>query len=218
MKRYGAFELKKGYQKGLGGSVVLAGLGMILVVLGLLWASSIFSKPETGRIVRIKSLLELGLPIMIVEDEPKEPPATEGQPVPSPKAQVFHFGTPYHGKVHEGLFYDPTVNGVAGSNQKGWIEISSPPNHMEVLGELPRCRHIVLPDPPDSMVEATVWVRILIDSKGNIREIFVKESVLGYGSLVVAAVEQWEYTAVLGDKDNGARWSGFIVKFRPKQT
>lgn len=223
---YGSLELKRSYQRNLGFSVILSGLFYIVVIVGI--SAFIGSQTTTGESIRSWSLVELTTPpIMVIKDEPTGCPVVEGYPVPVPKAQDMkvQIGThPYRGEVY-GIVPDLDLLNVAGSCDDRWIEVKSLLTQKMKLVEtdrLPECFHVILPKYPDSArangIESDVFVLVLIDQKGKVREVIAKPSRPGWGfaEATVHVVGEWQYHPAISNNEKVAVQVPYKLRFKLK--
>jgi len=225
----GSLELKRSYQRNLGLSAVLSWSGFILLALCLSYISSLNRPSE--RVIRTMTIAELTTPpIMVIEDEPIGSPVVEGRPVPAPKTQdnmkVQIGKRPYRGEVY-GVVPDLNLLNVAGSNNNTSIEVKSLATRKMKLIEtdrLPECFHVILPKYPDSArineIEADVFVLVLVDQKGRVREVIAKPSRPGWGfaEVTVGAVEEWEFKPAMSNNEEVAVRIAYRLRFRLKRS
>ena len=234
-RSYGAFELKRSYQKNLCFGLIGAGLIQVILVFCLSVILPMFTKPEPERVIRIRTIAQLITP-------PPPPTITEeiagGEPVdgafqPVPKAQERNtsIGKGYYGEIY-GFVYDVSAKGVAtGSGSCGYVEIGVPSKHLLSKIELvetdrfPECIRSVLPHYPDSAkkerIEGEVWLQVLIDEKGKVRNVNVfrkSQAKVGFDEAAVDAAWQWEYRPAVCNNKPVAVWIIYALKFKLELT
>lgn len=223
---YGSLEQKRNYQRSLGLGVMLSGLGFILLVLSLSFISSL-SKPEGDRVIRTITIATLRPPpLIIIEDGSTGSPVVAGRPISTPEDQdvkVQIGEQPYRGEIY-GFVPDLNLDNVAGSNDDGWVQVNAVVNQKIRLVEtdrLPECFHVVLPEHPDSAkdIEAVVFVSILIDQEGKVREVIAKSSRPGgFAKATIAAVKEWKYRPARSGDENVAVRVAYKIKFSWRKT
>jgi TonB family protein len=231
-REYGAFELKRSYQKNLGFGVIGAGLIHIIVIFCLLLISSIFTEPEPEKVIRIRTIAQLispppppSLSELVTEIER----VTEGtfQPVPHAQEQKNSIRKGYYAEIY-GVVYDVSAQGAAaGSESLGYVEIGAPSKHLLSKIELvetdrfPECIRSVLPVYPESArknrSEGEVWLQVLVDENGKVREASVYKksgTKVGFEESAVGAAWQWEYRPAISNNKPVAVWIIYVLKFK----
>lgn len=231
---YGAFELKQSYQKNFILGIIGAGLIHLILILCLYLIPPIFTKPETERVIRIRTIAQLITPPpppTITEEKAGTEPVADGafQPVPKARERNASIGEGYHGEIY-GFVYDVSAKGAAaGSDSCGYVEIGVPAKYSLAKIELvetdrfPECIRSVLPHYPDSAkkngVEGEIWLQVLVDEKGKVREVnlFRKSGAqVGFEEAAAEAAWQWEYRPALCNNKPVAVWIIYALKFKLK--
>lgn len=233
-KGYGAFELKQSYQKNLIFGVIGAGLIHLILVLSLFFLSPLFTKPETEKVIRIRTIAQLispPPPPIITEEKALPGGFSDGAFHPVPTARELNTPTRkgYYGEIY-GMVYDVSAKGTAvGSESLGYVEISVPAKRLLAKIELvetdrfPECIRSVLPHYPDSAkkdkIEGEVWLQVLVDEKGTVREVNVfrkSGTIAGFEETAVEAAWQWEYRPAICNNKPVAVWIVYALKFKLK--
>lgn len=231
---YGAFELKRSYQKNLSLGVIGAGIIHIILILSLPLIPSIFTEPDKEKTIRIRTIAQLMSP-------PPPPSLTElvtkmeqiaygtFQPVLATQDGEDIVKKAYYGEIY-GIVYDVSAQGLAaGSDSLGYIEIGIPSKHQLAKIELietdrfPECIKSVLPRYPDSArkdgIEGVVWLQVLVDGNGKVIEVnvFRRSGVnVGFEEAAVDAAWQWEYRPALCNNKPVVVWIIYTLRFKLK--
>ena len=231
-REYGAFELKRSYQKNLGFGVIGAGLIHIILILSLPLISSILTEPETEKIIRIRTIAQLispPPPPSISEHIIDMERVAEGtfQPVPDAQERKNPVQKGYYGEIY-GVVYDVSAQGsAAGSDSLGYVEIGIPSKHLLAKIELvetdrfPECIKSVLPHYPDSArkngIEGEIWLQVLVDENGKVREVNVfkkSRTEVGFEEAAVETAWKWEYRPAICNNRPVAVWIVYVLKFK----
>ncbi len=229
-KYYGTFELKQSYQKNLIlGMAAALGINLFCVLIITLYPR-IFPEAKTEKITRVWSIAQLITP-------PPPPELTEegisgtssgGIHQPVPKVSRDHnisLRTKYQGETF-GFVYDISTTGIEVSNENSSIEIGTPQRlKIELIqaDRFPECIRSVLPKYPElarqNGVEGEVWLQILVDKRGKVKDvnIFRKSSIEGgFEEAATQAAWQWEYRPALCNNQPVAVWIVYTLKFKLK--
>lgn len=186
---YGAFELKRYYQKSMTLGVVIASAFMLVVIGGVLMYQYIkehAGDPEAVAVVRIQTLADIAPPPSMTASKPQvnvaEPdikPPSIGIPTPVPDEEVVeqvHFAT----RAELAELSAPVVNASTGGEGDSVVvdipleEYFPTPEEFVAVEVMPvKIRH---EDPVyPEMAELTeksgvVWVQALIDKEGRVRD------------------------------------------------
>jgi len=235
---YGAFELKRSYQKNLGLGVILAGLLHVVIIGGFLLYSHVSTQlPEAKGVVRIKTLAELGAPPSLSQTQatqiavaaPSVAPPSVGIPEAVPDAEappeVTIATQDQLGKMAD-LSATSIVGGGGGDSIAVEIpaeEYLPPPDEFVPYDELPVPIKEVKPEYPplarQAGIEGIVWVKILVDKNGKVRNALIfrpSGASAGFEESALAAVKQNEYTPAISNNQPVAVWAVFPVKFQLK--
>jgi len=235
---YGAFELKRSYQRNLGLGVILAGLLHIVVIGGFLLYSHASTKiPEARGVVRIKTLAELAPPPSLSQTQapqiavaaPSVAPPSVGIPeaVPDEEAppEVTVATQAELGKLQD-LSATSIVGGGGGDSIAVEIppeEYLPPPDEFVPYDELPVPIKEVKPEYPplarQAGIEGVVWVKILVDKNGKVRNALIFKpsgASAGFEEAALAAVKQNEYKPAISNNQPVAVWAIFKVTFNLK--
>lgn len=194
---YGAFELKRSYQKHLGLSTIIAALSF-LAVMGLVQLYSVITAEEevtATRVVRIRTLSELGAPPSVSQTQVPQLAVAQPQIAAAPKVGIPK-AVPDEEAPEEvtiatqaelGQISDLKA-GVLGEGGGDSIAIEipieeylPPPDEFVPFDEMPVPINPGRPPYPElarkAGIEGTVWVKALVDKRGKVRDVLVvKES------------------------------------------
>jgi TonB family protein len=233
-REYGAFELKRSYQKNLGFGIIGASLIHVIVIFCLVLISSIFTEPEPEKVIRIRTIAQLisPPPPSISEHVTEIGRVTEGtfRAVPDTQERENSIQKGYYGEIY-GVVYDVSAQGVAaGSESLGYVEIGAPSKHLLSKIKLvetdrfPECIRSVLPVYPESASknrsEGEVWLQVLVDENGKVREASVYKksgTKVGFEESAVDAAWQWEYRPAISNNKPVAVWIIYVLKFKLKE-
>jgi TonB family protein len=228
---YGAFELKRSYQKNLSFGVIGSGLIHTIAIFCLLLISSICTEPEPEKVIRIRTIAQLILPPppSISEHVTQREQVSEGTflPVPTAPDRKNSIRKGYHGEIY-GVVYDISAQGAgAGSESLGYVEIGAPPKHLlstikfVETDRLPECIRSVLPVYPESArknrIKGEVWLQVLVDENGKVREVNVHKNSgtkVGFEEAAVDAAWQWEYRPAISKNKPVTVWIIYVLKFK----
>ena len=235
---YGAFELKRSYQKNLGLSVLIAGALHLVIIGGFLLYSSISSKPPEARgVVRIKTIAELAPPPSLSQTQmPQVAVAQPGVAPPSigiPKAvpdeeapQDVNIPT----QAELGKIQDLSAQSIVGGGSGDSIAIDIPmeeylpsPEDFVPYDELPvPLNEVTYEYPPlakQAGIEGTVWIKALVDKNGNVRDVVILKasgSSAGFEDIAKAGAFKVKYKPAISNKQPVAVWVSYKVEFKLK--
>jgi protein TonB len=195
---YGAFELKRAYQKHLGLAIIIAGLSFLIIVglVHLYFALSAEEEVTATRVVRIRTLSELGAPPSVSQTQVPQLAVAQPQIAAAPKVGIPK-AVPDEEAPEEvtiatqaelGQISDlkAGVLGGEGGGDSIAIEIPveeylPPPDEFVPFDEMPVPINPGKPPYPElarkAGIEGTVWVKALVDKRGKVRDVLVvKES------------------------------------------
>ncbi|MDH4222105.1 MAG: energy transducer TonB [candidate division Zixibacteria bacterium] len=232
---YGAFELKRVYQKNLGMAVLLAGLVHILLIGSFLVFSHITSqKPTATRVITIKSIAELGAPPSLSQAQARQvavaAPAAAAAPsvgipeaVPDDEAKET---VTLASQTELGALQNPTIATEGTGREDIVIDIPEEeylPTADEFIPyeEAPVPIKWIKPKYPElaekAGVEGMVWVQALVDKHGKVRDAkCIKTGSVNPDIFCDAAVEaakQNEYKPAISNKEPVAVWVQYKVEF-----
>jgi len=235
---YGAFELKRTYQKHLGLAVIIAGVLHVAVIGGFLLYSSISSRvPEAKGVVRIKSIAELAPPPSVSQTQvpqmavaaPAVAPPSIGIPeaVPDEEApeEVTIATQEELGKIAD-MSASSIIGGGGGDSiaieipveeylpsQEEFVPYDEPPVPLnEVTYEYP-------PLAKQAGIEGTVWIKALVDKKGNVRDAIVFKpsgSSAGFEEVAREGAFKIKYKPAISNNQPVAVWVVYKVDFKLK--
>ena len=199
MSNYGAFELKRCYQKNLGLAIIIAGLSF-LCIAGLVHLYFILSAEDieatSSTPIRIRTLTELGNPPSISQTQVPQLAVSQPQMATTPKVGIPK-AVPDEEAPEEvtlatqaelGLISDLKTGVLGGTGEGDSIAIEipveehlPPPDEFVAFDELPVPINPGKPVFPElarkAEIGGTVWVKALVDKTGKVRDaIIVKES------------------------------------------
>ncbi len=236
---YGAIELKRSYQKHLGLAVVIAGVLHVAVIGGFLLYSSITSKvPEAKGVVRIKTIAELAAPPSVSQQQiPQVAVAAPGIAPPSigiPKAvpdeeapeEVTIATQEELGKIAD-LSAQSIIGGEGGGDSIA-IEIPleeylPPPEEFVPYDEPPvplnEVKYQYPPLAKQAGIEGVVWIKALVDKKGNVRDAIVFKpsgSSAGFEEVAKEGAFKIKYKPAISNNQPVAVWVVYPVRFTLK--
>jgi protein TonB len=231
---YGAFELKKSYQKHMT-LAMLIGAGLHLFAIGawafVKWATT-SPIPETSNVIRIRDISDLAPPPSLA----RKPPAVK---IDAPKIAAPKIGIP------EPVPDEEVEDNVVLATQDQLAEITQPvigsgdgtggddivieiddtdffPAHDEFVAveEIPQAIFIPVADYPEMArkagIEGDVWVRVLVDKEGNVRDAIIeKESGAnaGFEEAAKRAAMQGKWTPAMQNNQPVPCWVSYKVEF-----
>jgi len=237
---YGAFELKRSYQRNLGLGLVIAALIHITIIGGVLLYSFLTARPvEAVKVVRIKSIADLGTPPSISQTQAPQvavaqPSVAAAPKVGIPKAVPDEEAPPevtIATQAELGKISDMKASDVFGSGGGGdSIAIEIPeedylPSADEFVptDELPVQINPVKPIYPElarrAQMEGVVLVKALVDKKGKVRNaIIVKPSGVnaGFEEAAIEAAYKINYKPAISNRQPIAVWVIYKVEFTLK--
>jgi len=232
---YGAFELKRVYQKNLGLAVILAGLAHILLIGSFLLFSHIQAqKPVAKRVIRIKTIAELGAPPSLSQAQARQvavaaPAAAAPPSVGIPEAvpdEEFKETVTLATQAELGILQNPTIATEGTGGEQLLIDISEEeylPTADEFIPyeEAPVPIKWTKPKYPElaekAGVEGMVWVQALVDKRGKVRDAkCLKTGSVNPDIFCEAAVNSAmlnEYKPAISNKEPVAVWVQYKVEF-----
>ncbi len=235
---YGAFELKRVYQKNLGLAILIAGLSL-LCITGMVHLYFVFTaegEVEAAHVVRIRTLSELGAPPSISKTQVPQLAVAQPQIAAAPKVGIPK-AVPDEEAPEEvtiatqaelGQLSDlkAGILGQGGGGDSIAIEIPEaeylpPPDEFVPFDELPVPINPGIPPYPElarkAGIEGTVWVKALVDKHGKVRNtIVVKESgaKAGFEEAALQHAYTIKYKPAISNGQPIAVWVTYPVHFR----
>jgi protein TonB len=234
--KYGAFELKRSYQRNLSIALVIAAALHLVIIGGFLIISSLSSKPPEARgVVRIKTIAELAPPPSLSQTQaPQVAVAAPGVAPPS-------VGIPQAVKDEEapkdvtiasqeelGKIQDLSAQSIIGGAGGDSIAIDIPaeeylPSAEEFTpyDEPPvQLNEITYDYPPlarQAGIEGTVWIKALVDKNGNVRDAVIFKtsgSSAGFEDIAKEGAFKIKFKPAISNKQPVAVWVVYPVHFK----
>ncbi|MCI0531179.1 MAG: energy transducer TonB [candidate division Zixibacteria bacterium] len=228
---YGAFELKRSYQKNLTKGVLYASLFHLLIIGGILLVGYLTREKPLEDVRMIRSLAELGPPPSLTKKQmpqisiaiPEIVPPAVGKPKPVPDEEVIEevkFVTQKELKEmvpsqSEGDgdvdIQIPDSELFPGMNDFVPVEVEPKP----ITKDAP-----VYPDMARrSNIEGVVYLKLLIDKEGKVRDVQVLKKAaadLGFEDSAVEAAWKWTFSPAIQNGKPIAVWTTIPVRFTVK--
>ncbi|MFQ6031666.1 MAG: energy transducer TonB [Candidatus Zixiibacteriota bacterium] len=235
---YGAFELKRSYQRNLGLGVSLGGL-LCLVVIGgfLLYSKASEEIPEARGVVRIKTLAELAAPPSLSQTQapqiavaaPTVAPPSVGIPEAVPDEEAPEEIT-VATQAELGKIADLSATSIIGGGGGDSIAIEipeeeylPPPEEFVPYDEAPVPIKEVQPEYPplakQAGIEGVVWVKALVDKSGKVRDAIIFKpsgASAGFEEAALEAAYKNEYKPAISNNQPVAVWVVYPVRFTLK--
>ena len=235
---YGAFELKRSYQKNLSLALLIAGALHLVIMGGFLLYSSISAKPPEARgVVRIKTIAELAPPPSLSQTQaPQVAVAAPGVAPPSigiPKAvpdeeAPTDVNVPTQAEL--GKIQDLSAASVLGGGSGDSIAIDIPaeeylpsPEDFVPYDELPVALNEVKYEYPplakQAGIEGTVWIKALVDKNGSVRDVIIFKpsgSSAGFEEVAKEGAFKIKYKPAISNNQPVAVWVVYPVHFTLK--
>ena len=212
---YGAFELKRTYQKSFSISLGIAALFHILLIGGILFYGYL-SKQKEEKVLTIKNIADLGPPPTITQIEKPQIPIS--QPIVTPPAVGTPKPIPDEQAAEDITFatqkelQDINTEAVTGDSVNIVIpdsEYLPPMDTFISVQEQPKPIKIVDPEYPElakqAGIEGTVIVAALIDKNGKVRDAKVVKSSgtnVGFEELALKAIMEWEFKPAIQNNNH----------------
>jgi len=231
---YGAFELKRTYQKNMAlGTLVgiaIPLLGMLLW-MGIVWITT-DPMPETTNVIRIKDISDLAPPPSIAKkapsvkiDAPKVAAPKIGipEPVPDEEAedavvlatqdQLAEISQPVVGTGGEGSGGDVVI-------EIDETEFFPAADEFVPTEEIPQAIFIPEPEYPEMARKAgitgSVWIRVLVDKEGNVRDAIIEKQSganAGFEEAAKKAAMGGKWTPAIQNNQPVPCWVSYRVEF-----
>lgn len=224
---YGAFELKKSYQKNLGKGLLIAALFHLALIGGFLLYGVLTREDLTTNVRVIKSLAELGPPPSLTQLEkpqvvvalPQVAPPSVGTPKPVPDEEVVEVEFPTQRQLEQTA---PTAE----AGDKVAINIPEEellPQHGEFVAVEVEPQ-VITKNPPvypelarKAGVEGVVYLDILVDKEGRVRDVQVLKpsgSNVGFEEAALEAAKKWTFSPAIQNGKPVACWMTQRVVFQ----
>ncbi len=233
---YGAFELKRAYQRNFAKGVLGAAALHLFIIGSFLfyqWLKERADANLNAPSVIIKSLSDIAPPPSMTAAKPqvnvKEPdikPPSIGIPTPVPDEEVqedVHFAT----REELAQLSAPIVSAETGNGGDSVVvdipldEYFPTPDEFVAVQEMPTYIKKVEPDYPQvaqlTNREATVWVKALVDKEGKVREARVAKSSgmnVGFDEAALEAAYKNIYKPAIQNGKPIAVWVTYPVEFK----
>ena len=231
---YGAFELKRTYQRNMAIGILIGAL-VHLAVVGA-WAFVVWATtdeiPQTANVIRIKDISDLAPPPSIA----KKPPAVK---IEAPKIAAPKIGIPEpvpDEEVEEAVVLatqdqladisQPTVgygDGTGGDDVIIEIDDSEffpASDEFIAVEEIPQAIRLEKPDYPEMArkagIEGNVWVRVLVDKEGNVRDVIIEKesgSNAGFEEEAKKAAFMGKWTPAIQNNQPVPCWVSYKIEF-----
>lgn len=236
VREYGAFELKRSYQKNLTLGTTISAAILIIATFGFDLLAGTSNDSDVGRMVVVRTISQLTSPPPppVITESPSSGQTLAGgsfQPVPAARETQRLSKGRYYGEVY-GMVYDRSAEGaVAGGDSSGYVHIGVPSMRslsrisLVETDRMPECVSAVLPPYPKSAkenrIEGEVWLQVLVDEHGDVGEVRVfrkSKSDVGFEQAAMDAALKWKYRPALCNRKPVAVWILYTLKFRLAST
>ncbi len=235
---YGAYELKRSYQRNLGLGVILAGHLHLFIIGGfVLYTKASTQPPEAKAVVRIKTLAELAAPPSL--SQTRAPQIAVAAPTVAPPSVGIPEAVPDEEAPEEvtvatqaelGKIADLSATSIVGGGGGDSIAVEipeeeylPPPEEFVPYDEPPVPIKEVRPEYPplakQAGIEGVVWVKALVDKNGKVRDAIIFKpsgASAGFEESALAAVHQNQYKPAISNNQPVAVWVVFPVRFTLK--
>ncbi len=235
---YGAIELKRCYQKHLGLAVIIAGALHIAVIGGFLLYANLTAKvPEAAGVVRIKTIAELAAPPSVSQQQapqvavaaPGVAPPSIGIPEAVPDEEAPEEVT-IATQEELGKIADLSAQSIIGEGGGDSIAIEipleeylPPPEEFVPYDELPvplnEVKYEYPPLAKQAGIEGVVWIKALVDKKGNVRDVIILKpsgSSAGFEEVAKKGAFKIKYKPAISNNQPVAVWVTYPVRFTLK--
>lgn len=233
---YGAFELKRSYQKHLGLSTIIAALSF-LAVMGLVQLYSVITaegEVTATRVVRIRTLSELGAPPSVSQTQVPQLAVAQPQIAAAPKVGIPK-AVPDEEAPEEVTIATQAELGQISDLKAGLLgegggdsiaieipieEYLPPPDEFVPFDEMPVPINPGRPPYPElarkAGIEGTVWVKALVDKRGKVRDVLVVKESGANAGFEEAAIQHGytiKYKPAISNGQPIAVWVTYPVHF-----
>jgi protein TonB len=228
---YGAFELKKSYQKNLSKGFLIAALLHITIIGSFLLYNVITSREPTAEIRVIKSLAELGPPPTLTQQEkpqlviamPQVAPPSVGVPKPVPDEEIVEVKMVTQKQLQEVAPAPVQESGEEVAINIPMEELFPRRGEFVPVEVQPQVISKVQPVYPElarkAQVEGTVYLDLLVDKEGKVRRVEIVKpsgSTVGFEEAAVEAAEQWTFSPAIQNGEPVAVWMTLPIRFEVK--
>jgi protein TonB len=235
---YGAYELKRSYQRNLGLGVILAGLLHLVIIGGfLLYTKASTEIPEAKGVVRIKTLAELAAPPSLSQTQapqiavaaPSVAPPSVGIPEAVADEEAPEEVT-IATQAELGKLQDLSATSIVGAGGDSIaVEIAPeeylpPPGEFVPYDEAPVIISQVIPEYPplakQAGIEGVVMLEVLVDKKGNVRDVRVTRpsgASAGFEEAATKAAYQTKWKPAISNNQPVAVRVAYPVRFTLKE-
>ena len=235
--RYGAFELKRSYQKHLGLGVIIAGALHVAIICGFLVYSTANStlpprKPDGPRVYDPVDLVPPPISLTQVPQTTVAPRPTEfstGIPEPVPDEEAPE-GVALATQDELGRLADQNAQNTLGKEREDSIVLEHSPSEylppqekFVITDELPVPINVVIPEYPplarEAGIEGTVLLKALVDKEGRVRDaIIFKESgsSAGFEEVALEVIYKVKFKPAISNNQPVAVWVVYPIRFTLK--
>jgi TonB family protein len=232
IRGYGAFELKRSYQRNLTWGIIISAAIHMIATFSLVFLVRTNDDSDGGRIVVVRTIAQLlspPPPPFLGESPSSGQTSVGGSFLPLTEAretETLSKGR-YYGDIY-GMVYDRSAEGaMAGSDSAGYIHIGVPSKkslsriRLVETDRMPECVSAVVPTYPkfakENRIEGEVWLQVLVDKHGNVGEVRVfrkSKSDVGFEQAAMDAALKWKYRPALCNRKPVAVWIFYTLRFR----
>ncbi|MBD3168694.1 MAG: TonB family protein [candidate division Zixibacteria bacterium] len=228
---YGAFELKRSYQKNMGMGALISAFIHLALIVGAIIATQKPDVEATDRVLVVKSMTDLApppqlqkLPQQTAYQVPEVAPPTVGIPeaVPDEEApenvkvatqeELKVINAPPVEEVEEAPVEEIIIENEA--------DLFPEPDEFVPVEQQPQVVKAVTPTYPEMAqrmgLEGVVWVKALVDKSGEVRDVIIaKDSGVdaGFEQAAKEAAMKYVYTPAIANGQPVAIWVMYPVRF-----
>lgn len=234
---YGAFEMKRAYRRNLATGILSASVALLLIIGVVVLIHSLTSgPPEAVGMIVIRDVAELGapptlsprdIPIRVAAPERQAPAVGVPTPVPDEEApeevevatldELAQMSTPAPVVDLEDIGDKEIV-------VENLDELLPSPDEFVAYEETPVKVEDIKPSYPElarrANIEGTVWVKVLIDKNGKVRDVIIlKDSGAnaGFEEAAIDAAKKTVWKPAISNGQPVAVWIGYKIDFRLKE-
>ena len=235
--RYGAFELKRSYQRHLGLAVILAGALHVAIISAVLFYSTANStvplpKPDGPIILDPVEIVPPPISLTQVPQEPVAPLPTEfcaGTPEPVPDEEAPEDAT-LATQRDLGRLADKKAQSILEEEWRDSIVFKPSPSEdlppsekFVATDELPVPVNVVIPEYPplarEAGIEGTVLLKALVDKEGRVRDAIIFKasgSSAGFEEVALEVIYKVKFKPAISNNQPVAVWVVYPVRFSLK--
>lgn len=235
--RYGAFELKRSYQKHLGLAVILAGALHVAAISAILFYSTANSTvplpgPDGPTVLDPVEIVPPPISLTQVPQEPVAPLPTEfsvGLPEPVPDEEAPDDAT-LATQQDLGRLFDQEAQSILNEEWGDSIVIKVQPSEylppsdsFVITDELPVPLNVVIPEYPplarEAGIEGTVLIKALVDKEGRVRDAVIFKasgSSAGFEEAALEVIYKVEFKPAISNNQPVAVWVVYPIRFSLK--